>query len=222
MNDLNLSPIVKEETTKERVYKEIKGAILSGRISPEEIFTEVKLANTLNTSRTPVRESLQDLLKEGLIVAIPRKGLAVRKVTSIEVEQVFLLRKSIESEVIKKLINRITDEELQVLEQICLGQEEAMNNRDEVAFITLDQEFHLTITRFAHYELIEQILLNLHNLCTLIGLQAVKRKNRMVEVLAEHRQIIGALRSQEPTVAAEAIIGHLANTRDSLRGLEDA
>jgi DNA-binding GntR family transcriptional regulator len=220
MNDLNLSPIIKEETTKERVYKEVKGAILSGRISPDEIFTEVKLAETLNTSRTPVRESLQDLLKEGLIIAIPRKGLAVRKVTSIEVEQIFLLRKSIESEVIQKLIDRITNEQMHVLEQIYRKQEEAMNDEDEVSFITLDQEFHLTLTRFANYELIEQILLNLHNLCTLIGLQAVKKKNRMNEVLTEHRDIIDALRKKEPTKAAEAIINHLAKTRDSLAGGE--
>lgn len=217
MNDLNLSPIVKEETTKERVYKEVKGAILSGRISPDEIFTEVKLAEILNTSRTPVRESLQDLQKEGLVVAIPRKGLAVRKVTSIEMEQIFLLRKSIESEVIQKLIDRITSEQIQVLEEICHQQEKAMNTADEVSFISFDQEFHLTLTRFANYELIEQILLNLHNLCTLIGLQAVKKKNRMSEVLAEHRQIIEALRKKEHTKAVDAIIDHLARTNDSLR-----
>lgn len=221
MNGIKLNPIIKEETTKERVYKEIKGAILSGRISPDEIFTEVKLAETLNTSRTPVRESLQDLLKEGLIIAIPRKGLAVRKVTPIEVEQIFLLRKSIESESIQKLIDRITSEQMQVLEQIYRQQEEAMNDGDEVSFITLDQEFHLMLTRFANYELIEHILLNLHNLCTLIGLQAVKKKNRMNEVLAEHRKIIDALGNKEPAKAAEAIIDHLAKTRGSLGGWED-
>jgi len=209
--------MIKEETTKERVYKEVKGAILSGRISPDEIFTEVKLAETLNTSRTPVRESLQDLLKEGLVISIPRKGLAVRKVTAIEMEQIFLLRKSIESEVIQKLIDRITNEQIHDLEKICSQQVEAMNEGDEVSFITFDQEFHLMLTRFANYELIEQILLNLHNLCTLIGLQAVKKKNRMTEVLAEHREIIDALRQKEPTKAAQAIIAHLAKTSDSLR-----
>ncbi|RNB88468.1 GntR family transcriptional regulator [Brevibacillus nitrificans] len=216
MNELNLSPIMKEETTKERVYKEVKAAILSGRISPDEIFTEVKMAETLNTSRTPVRESLQDLLKEGLVISIPRKGLAVRKVTSIEVEQIFLLRKSIESEVIHKLMDRITTEQILALEHIYSQQEAAMKNSDEVSFITFDQEFHLSLTRFAKYELIEQILLNLHNLCTLIGLQAVKKKDRMTEVLAEHRKIIDALQKKDPTKAVAAIIDHLTKTRDSL------
>ena len=193
---------------------------MTGRISADEIFTEVKLAEILNTSRTPVRESLQDLIKEGLVISIPRKGLTVRKVTKSEVEQIFLLRKSIESEVIQKLTGTITDEQLKHLTLICDEQDAAMKSGDEVSFIGLDQEFHLTLTRFAKFELIEQILLNLHNLCTLIGLQAVKQKNRMNEVLAEHRAIIKALAAKEATLAAEMIVKHLTNTKSSLKGLE--
>lgn len=221
MNRFNLNPIIKEETTKERVYKEIKSAILTGRILADEIFTEVKLAETLNTSRTPVRESLQDLLKEGLIISIPRKGLKVRKVTKNEMEQIFLLRKSIESEVIQKLASTITQQQIVMLTEICAEQEEAMNNGDEVSFISLDQEFHLTLTKLANYELVEQILLNLHNLSTLIGLQAVKKKNRMNEVLQEHRTIIQALSDKDAIQAAASIIDHLANTKSSLRGWEE-
>ncbi|MGG3883231.1 GntR family transcriptional regulator [Brevibacillus panacihumi] len=221
MNRFNLNPIIKEETTKERVYKEIKSAILTGRILADEIFTEVKLAETLNTSRTPVRESLQDLLKEGLIISIPRKGLKVRKVTKNEMEQIFLLRKSIESEVIQKLASTITQQQIEMLKEICAEQEEAMNNGDEVTFISLDQEFHLTLTRLANYELVEQILVNLHNLSTLIGLQAVKKKNRMNEVLQEHRTIIQALSDKNALQAAASIIDHLANTKSSLRGWEE-
>ncbi|EST53994.1 hypothetical protein T458_23840 [Brevibacillus panacihumi W25] len=221
MNRFNLNPIIKEETTKERVYKEIKSAILTGRILADEIFTEVKLAETLNTSRTPVRESLQDLLKEGLIISIPRKGLKVRKVTKNEMEQIFLLRKSIESEVIQKLASTITQQQIEMLKEICAEQEEAMNNGDEVSFISLDQEFHLTLTRLANYELVEQILVNLHNLSTLIGLQAVKKKNRMNEVLQEHRTIIQALSDKDALQAAASIIDHLAKTKSSLRGWEE-
>ncbi|HZG79998.1 MAG TPA: GntR family transcriptional regulator [Brevibacillus sp.] len=221
MNRFNLNPIIKEETTKERVYKEIKSAILTGRILADEIFTEVKLAETLNTSRTPVRESLQDLLKEGLIISIPRKGLKVRKVTKNEMEQIFLLRKSIESEVIQKLASMIAKPQIEMLKEICAEQEEAMNNGDEVSFISLDQEFHLTLTRLANYELVEQILVNLHNLSTLIGLQAVKKKNRMNEVLQEHRTIIQALSDKDALQAAASIIDHLANTKSSLRGWEE-
>lgn len=216
MKRFNLTPIVREETTKERAYKEIKTAILNGAIPPDEIFTEVKLAESLNTSRTPVREAVQDLIKEGLIITIPRKGLAVKKISKHEIEQIFMLRTSIESEVIRKLTSMISDSQLELLNDICREQEIAMDNNDGITFINLDQTFHLTLTRFAGYELVEQVLLNLHDLSTLIGLQAVKQKNRMFEVIQEHREIIAAMTTLDAEKAAVSIIKHLEKTKLSL------
>ncbi|GAA4865552.1 GntR family transcriptional regulator [Paenibacillus vulneris] len=212
----NLKPIDKPTTTKERAYNEIKHVILSGYITSEEIFTEVKLAELLNTSRTPVREALADLIKEGLIVSIPRKGMAVRKVTENEMEQIFLLRASIETKVIQKLAETITPEQLEELKAICKEQEEAMSNNDDIAFIKLDQTFHITLTRFVEYELIEQMLLNLHNLSQLIGLRAIKKINRMKEVLEEHLDIISAIERKDAEQSAEMMARHLNKTKESV------
>ncbi|WP_282939123.1 GntR family transcriptional regulator [Paenibacillus sp. RC67] len=212
----NLKPIDKPTTTKERAYNEIKHVILSGYITSEEIFTEVKLAELLNTSRTPVREALADLIKEGLIVSIPRKGMAVRKVTESEMEQIFLLRTSIETKVIQKLAETITPEQLEALRDICKEQEEAMLNNDDIAFIKLDQTFHIALTRFVDYELIEQMLLNLHNLSQLIGLRAIKKLNRMKEVLEEHLDIISAIERKDAEESAIVMTKHLSNTKESV------
>lgn len=216
MTPFNLKPIVREETTKERVYREIKSGILNGMIPPGEIFTEVKMAELLNISRTPVREALQDLIKEGLVIAIPRKGLTVRKVTEEEIDQIFLLRTAIEREVVRKLTGRITDKQLDQLEQICKEQEQAKSEQDNVTFINLDQVFHITLTKFANMELVEQVMLNLQQLSVLIGLQGVRRKSRMDEVLVEHRAILDALRSQDPDRATAAVTEHLHQSKVSL------
>ncbi len=217
MTKFNFQPIMKEETTKERVYKQIKSAILYGQISNNEIFTEVQLAESLNTSRTPVREALLDLTKEGLVVTIPRKGLAVRKVTDHELEQIFLLRTSIEGEVIKKATRMIADEQVEGLEQLCLEQEKAMKDNDDLRFISLDQEFHASIMKISNYDLIEQLLLNLHDLTRLIGLQVIKRHNRMDDVLFEHRQIIKALKEKDENLASKYMIEHLSKTKEALQ-----
>ncbi|GGF93105.1 GntR family transcriptional regulator [Paenibacillus abyssi] len=217
MSKFNLKPIDRQLTTKERVYKEIKDVILNGHISSEEIFTEVKMANLLNTSRTPVREALQDLIKEGLIFTIPRKGMAVRKVTESEIEQIFLLRTSIESEIILKLTEIITPEQLEELHQICNEQEEAMSQDDEITFIKLDQCFHMKLTKLVDYQLIEQVLLNLHNLSQLIGLRAIKKSNRMMEVLAEHREIIKSMEMKHGELAAKSMMDHLNKTKNSVK-----
>lgn len=217
MSKFNLKPINKQNTAKQIAYKEIKNVILNGYISPNEIFTELKLAESLQTSRTPVREALLDLIKEGLIVTIPHKGMMVRKVKPNEIEQIFLLRNSIESEVIRKLTSIITEQQLQKLKNICKEQQQVMQQNDEDTFIKLDQSFHILLTEFVHYELIEQVLLNLHNLSNLIGLQAIKKDQRMQEVLMEHLAIISAMEKRNTELAAQLMIDHLNNTKNSLK-----
>ncbi|WP_182916919.1 GntR family transcriptional regulator [Bacillus sp. PK3_68] len=217
MEGIQLKPIEKEKTTQDKVYKQIKKAILFGGITSNEIFTEVQLAETLNTSRTPVRAAIQDLVKEGLLVSIPRKGLTVRKLTQEEQDEVFLLRSAIEVEAVKKLIKVITSpEQLRSLKLILEQQEEALQNDDAVRFVELDHEFHLSLTRLANFTIIEQVLNNLHNLTRLMGLKAVSKQGRMKNVLMEHKQIIQALEEKNPELASQMILNHLEKTKETL------
>jgi DNA-binding GntR family transcriptional regulator len=211
-----LKPI-QQQTTQDIVYKQVLDAILNGAITRDEVFTEVQLAETLNTSRTPVRGALQTLVKEGLLVSIPRKGLTVRKISQEEQDEIFLLRSSIELEVMKKLTTtKVSKEGLMLLKHLILQQEEAMNNDDNIHFIDLDQEFHLTLTRLSNYKLMEQVLINLHNLTQLMGLKAVSRKGRMKEVLGEHRQIIHSIEEKNSESASKFILDHLSNSKSAL------
>ncbi len=211
-----MQPIVKDETTKDRVYKQLKEAFLRGEISPNDIFTEAKLAELLNTSRTPVREAVLDLLKEGLVVAIPRKGLQVRTLTLIEQEQILLLRRSIEIDVIQKVASNITDDQILILKNIADKQFECINSLDNLTFIDLDQRFHLSLVQFLDFNLIEQVLLNLHELTRLVGLKALKKPGRMEEVIEEHKRIIAALETKNTELAGKYMGEHLYATWGSL------
>ncbi|WP_078429846.1 GntR family transcriptional regulator [Alkalihalobacterium alkalinitrilicum] len=216
MSEFNLRPIHKEETTKERVYRQIKEAILKGDITDNQFFTETQLADSLNISRTPVREALQNLMKESLIVSTPRKGFKVKTITPKEQEEILLLRKSIETKTIEQLARQITEEQLAYFKELRAKQIKAMKANDNLTFIEIDQEFHLSIVRFIGYQLIEEILLNLHELTRLIGLKAIKKYGRMDEVIEEHRKIISALEQGEATLAANLMYEHLTATGESL------
>lgn len=223
MEGISLKPIKKERTTQDKVYKKIKKAILFGGISPDEIFTEVQLAETLNTSRTPVRAAIQDLVKEGLLVSIPRKGVTVRKITQEEQDEIFLLRSSIEVQVVKKLTEVITSsDQLEILKLLVEQQQEAIQNDDAVSFIELDHEFHLSLTRLANFRIIEEVLHNLHNLTQLMGLKAVRKQGRMKNVIKEHSEIIQAIEARNAELAAAVILTHLDNTKDTLIYLENS
>lgn len=222
MSNFNLEPIEKEQTTQEKVYEQIKKSILNWEITSDTTFTEVQLAESLKTSRTPVRAALQNLVNEGLVIAIPRKGFTVRKITSEEQDEIFLLRISIETKVIMKVADIITEAQLKALKEVYDEQEQAMTSGNVSKFIDLDQEFHISLVKIGGYKLIEQILLNLHNLTKLIGLKALSHQGRMKNVLLEHGEIISSIESKDSKLAAQKMEEHLMRTNDTLNILDQS
>lgn len=216
INKLNISPIEKVKTTKEVVYDQIKDAIFNGDIKQDELITEVMLAQSLNTSRTPVREAVGDLLKEGLLVSVPRKGLKVREITPSEKEQIMYLRNSIEREGLKRLLPNVTEAQIHHLRDIVEKQRESMENNNRISFIEMDQKFHRKIIYFSEQHLLGDILLNIYNLSRLIGHQALAKKGRMEEVIEEHVQIIDALENKDLELAQKYMSDHLLKTSDSI------
>jgi DNA-binding GntR family transcriptional regulator len=211
---------VKSKTTKEIVYDEIKNAIFNGSIKGDEVITETILAQSLNTSRTPVREAVGDLLKDGLLVSVPRKGLKVREITPSEKDQIIFLRISIETEGLKRIIPVIKPSHIQYLNDLIEMQKEAMEKNDRIEFIELDQKFHRKILFFAEQHLLGDILLNLYNLTRLIGHQALAKKGRMEEVIVEHSQIVEALQLMDELQATKLMEQHLLQTKESIEIVE--
>lgn len=219
-NKLNIPPIERVKTTKEVVYDQIKHAIFNGDISRDEMLTETMLAQSLNTSRTPVREAVGDLLKEGLLVSVPRKGLKVREITPSEKEQIIYLRHSIEKEGIRRLLPNISTAQISYLRDIVEQQKESMNNNDRIKFIEMDQKFHRKIVYFSEQHLLGDVLLNIYNLSRLIGHQALAKTGRMEEVIEEHLQIIEALENKDMDLAQKYMSDHLFKTSNTIVSVE--
>lgn len=195
-----MEPIAKRKTTKEIIYDQLKQAILGGELEPEAMMTETSLAESLQTSRTPVREAVNELTKEGLLVHTPRKGFAVRQIDEHEMEQILYLRISIEMRSIRMLVKHITDKELDELDSIVDKQQEAINKNDRINYIELDQILHRKLLGLSNQNILEDILQELYNLTRLIGHAAISKEGRMEEVIEEHRIVIDALRSRKEDV----------------------
>lgn len=212
-----MKPIATRKTTKELVYDQLKKGILNGTISRQEILTETRLAETLNTSRTPIREAVADLTNEGLLVHIPRKGFQVREIKEHELEQIFYLRSSIEMKGISILTKKVTTVQIEKLNSIISEQEIAIQEGDRIKYIELDQTFHRKILLFAKQNLLEQIFKEIYNLSLLIGHAAITKEGRMEEVIREHRDIVKALKSNQENQAVDCLNKHLNATGKSVK-----
>ena len=95
----------------------IKEDILSGKMTSGDKLVEQALCKEYAVSRTPIREALSQLEAEGLITSIPNRGSFVRGISEREMIDIFTLRKIYEIQAIRWAIERITDEELEELEE---------------------------------------------------------------------------------------------------------
>ncbi|HLR69326.1 GntR family transcriptional regulator [Virgibacillus alimentarius] len=221
MSELNFGKPIKKETVYEIAYRELKSAILSNKLNQNQFYTEEDFANELGISRTPVREAIQGLVYDRLLIAVPRKGVKVRGFTNSEINQIFLLRKAIEKEVLTEFLKTVTNEQINRLEEIISQQDKAIIHENRELFIQLDQEFHNCIIHYTNYNLVEEIYSKLHDLTVLIGYQAIRKEGRMNEVITEHKDIVQAIVEKNKEQASAKLLLHLDNTMDSYKIMDN-
>src|SRR5512139_3429849 len=101
---------------RERVYRDLKSAILSGGFDPGDRLTEEYLAGRMKVSRTPVREALHKLESEGLIKRRQKRGFIVSRDSQEEVEEIFEIRAILEGYALRTISERASDELLERLD----------------------------------------------------------------------------------------------------------
>jgi DNA-binding GntR family transcriptional regulator len=209
-------PISRTKSLKEKAYDILKDLILTGRLEQGKLHNEKRLAEVLGVSRTPVREALLELSREGMVSFVPSKGVQVRKITTKQVQEVFELRRIIEGHIIKSISKQLTPADLKKIEKI-LGKQDRSSSKDEEAiFIEMDKEFHLFMASKMDNQQIETILKNLRDQIHLMGVRAIKDQSRSQQVLKEHQRIFSALKKRDAKKAHDELMRHLNNTEKIL------
>ena len=190
--------------------------IITGALEPGELQNEMRLAEALGVSRTPVREALLELSREGMVAFVPGKGVEVCKLTTEQVREVFEIRRIIEGHIIKEITTRLTDVDMQEIDRNISDQEKMLRNAERPAFIEYDKQFHLFLASKIGNRQIESILDNMRDQMHLMGIRAVEDDTRMKQVIDEHRAIFSALKEGDPQKAFNALMNHLKNTEKTI------
>lgn len=212
--EIELNKITKLASYKDKVYEELKNAILSQRIKPGESLNERLLADSMGVSRTPVREALKMLENDGWVYTEPWKGTFVAEVTQEDVEEVFQLRMVLEPLVIELL--KLNSESLQKLDEFYALQSKLGDELKNEDFIKIDRHFHMYLASLTGNKRLISIMENLSDMMILLGITAVRKKNRIQETLREHLSIIKYLKDNDLKNAKEAMIYHVLRTKEQV------
>jgi DNA-binding GntR family transcriptional regulator len=138
------------ETLTEQAYRTIEEQIATLRLKPGDVLSEQMLSAAFKIGRTPVREALQRLSREGLVRILPRKGILVSVINPRQQLLVLEVRREIERLLSRAGADRATREQREQMHEIARGMERAAKTNDDIAFMRLDRELNGLMVEAAH------------------------------------------------------------------------
>lgn len=188
--------------------------ILTGKLKPGEKLTEQNLCKTYGVSRTPVREALRQLETDGLVENILNRGAFVIGMSDQDYEDMFELRKAYEIQAVKWAIERITDEEMDKLEETFEFMEFYTLRDDIEKMLTINTGFHQVIYEASHNRMLQKMLSSYQNFLKYKGMDSVYDENYLTTVLEEHRAIFKAFKDKDVKAGALAMEVHINRAKE--------
>ena len=174
---------------------------------------EIKLANKLGVSRTPIREAIRKLELEGLVLMIPRRGAEVAEITEKSLNDVLEVRKALEELAVQLACERMDEEGLEALKKAAKEFEESLGSEDVA--------YHDIICRSTDNQRLMQLLNNFREQMYRYRVEYLKKKECYPQLLREHQAIIEAIEKSNKETASEIMGQHIENqvtaVTDSLR-----
>ncbi len=135
------------QTLADQAHRELEEEIATLRIPPGAILSEAQLSERFGVGRTPVREALQRLAREGLVVIMPRRGVVVSEIDVAAQLRLLEVRRELERLMVRGAARRASKPQRKRFQQIASGMDQAAKRADDLAFMRLDREFNLCFWR---------------------------------------------------------------------------
>jgi DNA-binding GntR family transcriptional regulator len=199
------------DTSKEKVYRVLRRAIIMGHLRPNQRLTVQDLASQYGISITPIRDALQMLGQDGLVTIRPRSGYFVTFITLKELRNILELREILEVAAIERAAARITEAELDELAHVHAG----YTGDDDESYDRYTDEnrrFHQLIGEASGNHALAMELARVHD--RLARFMVMRHAGQSQE--STHALILAALRAHDVPAARAAMLDEINETRDRL------
>jgi DNA-binding GntR family transcriptional regulator len=220
----SLAPIDTAPSFKHQAYAALKNAIAAMDIyrSREDIrLDERKLAQDFGISRTPVREAMAQLEREGFVRSVPRRGIYVVRKTKAEVIELITAWAALESMAARLITQQATDEEIAGLRRMFATflSGEVHAKLDEYSEVNI--EFHQAIIKLSRSRVLADLAENLFTHMRMIRRKTIVEKDRADRSIRDHMHIIEALEARDTRKAEELVRDHALGLADHVRQYAD-
>ena len=207
------------------IFDEVRHRISRGELRPGDKILEGKIAEELNVSRTPVREAMVELVKEGLLVFLPRKGTYVRQYSRREYLEIYDVREVLEGLAARLVCENHDDTLLQHLERTNTTLKEISEELGRSPkgtrsilfgrFRELDIEFHRTMIGNSGNSFLAEKFATIDFIIeSFVMTSEDQGMERFEKAVAEHEEIVEQLRNRSPESSEQAMRIHIRDARE--------
>lgn len=190
------------KTIREQIVEHLRSEVLSGTLTGGQPLREMKLAEQYGVSRGPIRDALLQLTKEGLLEAVPNKGVRVKRIPSKLSHSIIAgLRRQLEVDCLKEVFPKITNEDLLAWKTNLGKFKQACEGEDMIKAVKFDMEFHQSVVDKVGDPDISAIWIPL---ITHMMLPYSRHRN-LIEAYEEHRQILECICNEDLSGAVKSL-----------------
>ncbi len=204
------------DTLNQRVYTRLRGMIMNGELTVGTQIEERVLADEMGVSRTPLREAIGQLSNEGIIEYRPYRGNFVRTFTVKQVNDLYEVRKALESLAIRLAIRKISQEHIEEIRTILDDVQAALEHDDIEGFSEADRRFHNAIIAITGNETLQEALDRLSAQIQIVRNIANRNPEVVRRTSIERPRILAALEARDADEAAALMEAHIDGVRQSV------
>ena len=210
-----MKPLTKSDPLYDQVVEEVRKAIITGTLTPGQMVSAPQIAAQLGVSRTPVRDAILQLQREGLVAIIARRGVLILEPTVADLEDLFQFREPLEGAAAALAAERADTDILGALEFAFEQHAEAVSNHDLEEHMARDEEFHELIAQASRNRRIGEALLSVRGQLRVYTRTLSAQPGAMDGAVVEaHRAILEAIRAGDRDRARARARAHVRGVFD--------
>jgi len=199
---------------KERAYAEIRSRVLSGELNAGTPLSEYQLADELELSRTPVREAVKRLEREGLLQSIPNRGTFVAELTVRDVSEIYQVREQLEGFAARVAAEKMSDEGVKRLEEEIITLNKLASEGQLIEVVNSDIRLHKQIIASTQNSRLIELLGTLDDQMHRVRALFPQSSQWLEATLAGHANIVNAIKARDGEKAEKAMKAHLRSARE--------
>ena len=194
---LTFQPMMESRPIREIAYDVLKKAIITGEIPAGERIVETDYADRLHISRTPLREALRKLERDGLVEYVMRRGVVVRAFTMEDVREIYTIRNALEMLTLPYIIENATPEDIRSLREK-LAEMDRLQEKDDVEGLSpLAREFHTQLTAISQQKRILRVIEGQDEYIRRFSAMAIRQENRRAAAHEEHHRLVDYVEAKD-------------------------